>query len=44
VTYHVRRDNLVFEAHVHCYGFCQGDVEAAAREWADAIDEEARSG
>ena len=44
VTYHVRRDNLVLEAHLHCYGSCPDDVEDAARQWIDAIDEEARGG
>jgi hypothetical protein len=43
VTYHWRRDNLVVEAHVHCYGDCPSDVDAAARAWANAIDEDARS-
>ena len=47
VTYHWRRDNLGVEVHVHCYGDCGPDtdanVDAAARAWADAIDEEARS-
>ena len=46
VTYHWRRDNLVTEVHVHCYGDCpdvDADVDAAAHAWADAIDEEARS-
>ena len=47
VTYHWRRDNLVIEVHVHCYGECgpdvDADVDAAARAWADAIDEEAIS-
>ena len=42
-----RRDNLVTEVHVHCYGDCGPDldanVDAAARAWADAIDKEARS-
>jgi hypothetical protein len=45
VTYHWRRDNLVTEVHVHCYGDCPGaaaDVDAAARAWAETIDEEAR--
>ncbi len=42
VTYHWRRNNFVVEAHVHCFGSCAGDVDAAARAWADAIDEEAR--
>jgi hypothetical protein len=43
VTYHWRRGNLTVEAHVHCFGSCSGDVEAATRAWADAIDEEART-
>ena len=47
VTYHWRRENLVTEVHVHCYGDCPSDVDedvdAAARAWADAIDDEARS-
>jgi hypothetical protein len=43
VTYHWRRDNLVIEAHVHCYGSCPGDVDSAARAWAAVIDAEARS-
>jgi hypothetical protein len=48
VTYHWRRDNLVVEAHLHCYGECPPDtdaaVDAAARAWAEAIDEAARTG
>jgi hypothetical protein len=46
VTYHWRRDNLVTEVHIHCYGDCpavDADVDAAARAWAETIDEEARS-
>ena len=46
VTYHWRHDNLITEVHVHCYGNCpdiDADVDAAARAWADAVDEEARS-
>ena len=46
VTYHWRRDNLVTEVHVHCYGDCpdvDAYLDAAARAWADAVDEEARS-
>ena len=43
VTYHWRRGNLVVEAHVDCFGFCPGDVEAAVRAWVDAIDEAARA-
>jgi hypothetical protein len=45
VTYHWRRDNLVTEVHLHCYGDCPDvdtDVDAAARAWAETIDEEAR--
>ena len=42
VTYHWRRGNLTVEAHVHCFGSCSSDVEAATRTWADAIDKEAR--
>jgi hypothetical protein len=48
VTYQWRHDNLVVEAHVHCFGECGPDtdaaVDAAARAWAEAIDAEARSG
>jgi len=44
VTCHWRRGNLFVEAHVHCFGFCPGDVDAAARAWVDAIDEAARAG
>ena len=43
VTYHWRRGNLVVEAHVDCFGFCPGNVDAAARAWVDAIDEAARA-
>jgi hypothetical protein len=43
VTYQWRRDNLLHVALVKCHGSCPGDIEAAAREWADAIDEEASS-
>ena len=43
VTYHWRRGNLTLEAHVHCFGMCPGDVDAAAHAWADAIDAEARA-
>jgi hypothetical protein len=38
VTYHWRRGNLVVEAHVHCFGSCPSDVDAATRAWVDAID------
>jgi len=44
VTYHWRPGNLFVEAHVHCFGFCPGDVDAAARSWVDAIDAAARAG
>jgi hypothetical protein len=44
VTYHWRRRNLVVEAHVDCFGVCPGDVDTAARDWVDAIDEAARTG
>jgi hypothetical protein len=44
VTYHWRRGNLFVEAHVDCFGYCPGDVDAAARAWVDAIDEAARAG
>jgi hypothetical protein len=47
VTYHWRRGNLVFEAHVDCFGeTCprkHRDVDAAARAWVNAIDAEARA-
>ena len=43
VTYHWRRGNLVVEPHVHCFGHCLADVDAAARAWVDAIDEAARA-
>jgi hypothetical protein len=43
VTYHWRRANLVVEAHVHCFGRCSADVDAAARAWADRIDAAARA-
>ena len=44
VTYHWRRGNLFVEAHVHCFGYCPGNVDAATRVWVDAIDEAARAG
>ena len=43
VTYHWRRGNLVVEAHLDCFGYCPGDVDAAARAWVNAIDEVAGS-
>jgi hypothetical protein len=43
VTYHWRRGNLFVEAHIHCFGFCPGDVDAAARAWVDAIDKAAQA-
>ena len=42
VTYHWRRGNLVVEAHVHCFGSCPNDVDAATRAWVDAIDTAAK--
>jgi hypothetical protein len=42
VTYHWRRRNLVFEAHMHCFGVCPADFAAAAHAWAEAIDAQAR--
>ena len=44
VTYHWRRGNLFVEAHVDCFGFCPGDVDAATRAWVDDIDKAARAG
>jgi len=44
VTCHWRRGNLVVEAHVHCFGFCPGDVDSAARAWVGAIDKASRAG
>jgi hypothetical protein len=41
-TVHWRRRNLVFEAHVHCFGRCPADVDSAARAWAAAIDDVTR--
>ena len=38
VTYHWRRDNLVGEVHIHCFGSCPTNVDEATRSWADAID------
>ena len=38
VTYHWRRDNLLFETHVHCFGTCRSDIDAATRAWANRID------
>ena len=43
VTYHWRRGNLVVEAHVHCFGRCPADADAAARTWVDAIDAAAQA-
>ena len=47
VTYHWRRDNLGVEVHVFCYRECEPDtdanVDAAARAWSDAIDEQAHT-
>jgi hypothetical protein len=44
VTYHWRRDNLLVEAHLQCFGLCPRDIDAAARAWVDAIDGAARAG
>ena len=44
VTYHWRRGNLVVEAHLQCFGLCPADVAAAARAWAETIDQAARAG
>jgi hypothetical protein len=38
VTYHWRRDNLVFEVHVQCFGHCPHNIDRATRAWAHAID------
>jgi hypothetical protein len=43
VTYHWRRGNLLVEAHLHCFGSCPPDVDAAARSWAQKIDAAARA-
>jgi hypothetical protein len=42
VTYHWRRGNLVFEAHIQCFGRCPPNVDRAAQAWAAAIDTAAR--
>ena len=42
VTYHWRRRNLVFEAHIHCFGVCPTNVDAAAFTWAESVDAAAR--
>lgn len=38
VTYHWRRDNVLFEAHMHCFGSCRAGLVSAARGWAERID------
>jgi hypothetical protein len=43
LTYKWRRANLVLEAGVGC-SVCPPDLDAALREWVDAIDEEAQPG
>jgi hypothetical protein len=43
VTYHWRRDNLVVETHVQCFGSCPAGIAAAVRAWADAVDARARA-
>jgi hypothetical protein len=42
VTYKWRRGNLVLEAHIQCLPACRSDIDEAAREWVDAIDDAAR--
>jgi hypothetical protein len=37
-TYHWRRDNVLIEAHMHCYGACPPGLASAARAWAERID------
>lgn len=44
VTYHWRRRNLIFETHVHCFGNCPADIDAATRAWAETVDVAARTG
>jgi hypothetical protein len=43
VTYHWRRGNLVIEAHIHCFGRCPADVDAATRAWVGRVDTAARA-
>ena len=43
MTYHWRRGNLVGEVHIHCFGSCPSEVDAATRSWAEAIDAESRA-
>jgi hypothetical protein len=42
VTYHWRRDNVLVEAHMHCFGACPAGLLSAARAWAERIDAAAR--
>jgi hypothetical protein len=42
VTYHWRRDNVIVEAHMHCFGMCPAGLVSAARAWAERIDAAAR--
>jgi hypothetical protein len=43
VTYHWRRENLVIEAHVQCFGRCPPDLDAVARAWVHRVDAAARA-
>jgi hypothetical protein len=42
VTYHWRRDNILIEAHMHCFGSCPRGLVSATRAWAERIDATAR--
>jgi hypothetical protein len=45
VTYEWRRANLELEVHIQCLEIsCRSDIGRAARAWADAIDNKARTG
>ena len=37
-SYHWRHGNLLFEAHMHCFGRCPRNVDSAARTGAEAVD------
>jgi hypothetical protein len=43
VTYGWRRENAILQLHVHCASGCPESVWDAARAWADAIDDRART-
>jgi hypothetical protein len=44
VTHGWRRANLVLQVHIQCiWRYCFSDIRSAARAWADAIDDEART-